>query len=132
MGSGSRDIPAEKIAGRYWLLPHERWLGRLVGRVGPPQPGGQARAVEQNYGRGGQLLLAAAAADLITAFVVGFIGVILLFALGRDGGSVAAAGYWLLGLAILSCVICIGRGLQGAHEGRVYRAGRPFVRPGRR
>jgi hypothetical protein len=128
----SSDMPEDqRLPAKYLLLPHERWLGRFVGRVGEPQLGGQAWAVLQNYGRRGQLLYAAIAADIIAAFAVGFIGVILLFASGARG-PVGAAGYWLLGIAILSSLIAMVRGVQGAHEGRVYRAGRPYVRPGRR
>ncbi len=122
---------SQKRAATYWLLPHERWLGRFAGRAGEPPPGGKAWAVQQNYGREGQVLILAVTADTIAAVVLMFAGVILLSASGASG-SVAAAGYGLLGAAMLSGLIAVIRALQGSHAGRVYRAGRPFVRPGRR
>ncbi len=75
--------------------------------------------------------MAAILADMIAAAVLGFTGVILLGASGSSG-ALAAAGYWLLGIAILSALVGMVRALQGSHAGRVFRAGRPFVRPGRR
>ena len=123
--------PTESPAARHWLLPHERWLGRFAGRAGDPAPGGRAWAAQQNYGPDGNLFLSAIAADAIAAGLLGFTGVILLLA-SKSSGSVAAAGYWLIGVAVLSALIGIVRSIQGSHAGRVFRAGRPFVRPGQR
>ncbi len=110
-----------------WLLPHERWLGRFAGRVTAPPVGGSRWAFQQNYGPQGDLLMAAIAADTIAAGIFLFIGVILLIVSGSKG-SLATAGYWLMGLGILSALLGIVRAIQGAHAGRVFRAGRPFVR----
>ena len=70
-------------------------------------------------------------ADGVDAFVLLFAGVILLGVSGSKG-SLAAAGYWLMGIAVLLGLVGIVRGVQGSHAGRVFRAGRPFIRPGRR
>jgi hypothetical protein len=113
------------------LFPHERWLGRFAGRVADPPPGGKRWRFQKNYGPEGDVFLAATTADLFAAGVFLFIGVILLGASG-SGGPLAAAGYWLMGIAILTALVELSGALQGSHAGRVYRAGRPFIRPGRR
>jgi hypothetical protein len=122
---------AEKRAARHWLLPHERWLGRFAGRAGDPQPGGQAWRFQQNYGPEGSALVLASSADLLAALVLLFAGFTALGASG-DRGALAAVGYWLAGAGILAGLVAMGRGCQLIHAGRAFRAGRPFVRPGRR
>lgn len=126
-----RGMPtAAGIAARRWLLPHERWLGRFAGRVVDPPPGGKRWTFQQNYGPKGDVFLAAAAADLIAGPILGFIGFILLAVSGSKGTLAAAAGYWLMGIAILTALVGIVRCFQGSHAGRTFRAGRPFIRPG--
>jgi hypothetical protein len=117
----------ETTDARLWLLPHEHWPGRFAGRVTAPPLGGSRWAFQQNYGPQGDVLMAAIAADTIAALISLLIGVILLIVSGSKG-SLATAGYWLMGLAILSVLLGIVRAVQGAHAGRVFRAGRPFVR----
>jgi hypothetical protein len=116
----------ERTAGKHWLLPHERWFGRFAGRATNPPVGGSRWAFQQNYGPEGDVLMAAIAADIIAAGIFLLIGVILL-AFSRSTGLLATAGYWLMGLGILSALLAIVRTVQCAHAGRVFRAGKPFV-----
>jgi len=120
---------AESTAGRRWLLPHERWLGRFAGWVADPPPGGKRWAFQQNYGPEGDIFLAAATADQIAAVTFLLIGVILLGASGSKGPT-AAAGYWLIAIAVFTALLGGVRALQLSHGGRAFRAGRPFIRPG--
>lgn len=120
-----------KRAARHWLLPHERWLRRFAGRAGDPPPGGKRWAYQQNYGPEVDVFLAAILADVIAATIFGFTGVILLI-LSNSNGAVAAAGYWMGSIGITVALVGIVRCLQGGHAGRVFRAGRPYIRPGRR
>jgi hypothetical protein len=120
-----------KRAARHWLLPHERWLGRFTDRVKDPPPGGKRWAFKQNYGPEGDVFYAAIAADVIAAVALLFAGVILLGVSGSVG-PLAAAGYWLMGIAFLLGLVGIVGGVQGIHAGRAFRAGRPYIRPGRR
>jgi hypothetical protein len=120
----------QKGATRHWLLPHEHWLGRFAGRAGEP-PGGQAWRFQQNYGPEGNALVLASAADLMAALMLCLVGFTCLGASG-DRGPLAAAGYWIVGIGILSGIVAMVRGCQLIHAGRVFRAGRPFIRPGRR
>lgn len=118
------------VSTKRWLLPHERWLGGFAGRVTDPPPGGTRWTFQQNYGPDGDVFLAATAADVFAAVILLFIGVILLGTSGTEG-PLSAAGYWLMGIGILSGLVGILRAVQGSHAGRIFGAGRPFIRRGR-
>ena len=122
MSTGRRAAPGR------WLLPHERWLGRFAGRVTAPPRGGQRWRFQQNYGPEGEVLLAASVADLMAALILLIAGFTLLGASGSRGLG-AAAGYWIAGVGILSALVGMVRASQLIHAGRVFRAGRPFIRP---
>jgi hypothetical protein len=66
---------------------------------------------------------------MIAASIFGFTGVILLI-LSKSSDSVATAGYWIGSIGIVLALAGIVRYLEGSHAGRVFRAGRPFIRPG--
>jgi hypothetical protein len=117
----------ETTDARHWLLTHERWFGRFAGRVKAPPPGGSRWAFQQNYGPQGDVLMSAIAADTIAAGIFWLIGVIFLVVSGNKGW-LPTAGYWLMGLGILSALLGTVRAVQVAHAGRAFRAGRPFVR----
>lgn len=124
-------VPEERPA-RHWLLPHERWLGRFLGRFAGRRadpPSDSRWRFQENYGPEGDAFLAAATADVVAAVILLFTGVILL-EISADRGTLAAAGYWLLGLGILSGLVGVLRSIQLGHAGRVFRAGRPFITPG--
>jgi hypothetical protein len=121
----------EEKAARHWLLPHERWLGQFAGRAKDAPLGGKRWAFQQNYGPQGDVFMTAFAADIIAGVTILLVGVIFLAASGSKG-AFAATGYWLMGAAILSDLLAIIRIIQVAHVGRVFRAGRPFIRPGQR
>ena len=126
---------AERGATRYWLLPHERWFRRHGDRARArraTQPPGPARLrFQQNYGPDGQVFLEAALADYIAGVVLGPGGIVLSILSGGHGLA-ATTGNWLAGVGILAGVIGFVRAIQGSRAGKVFRAGRPFMRAGRR
>jgi hypothetical protein len=120
-------VHAVKPRAVRWLLPHERWLGSFAGRVTNPMPGGQRWRFQRNYVPDGDACLAACAADTAAALVLLFGGAILLGSSG-DRGMLATAGNWLLNAAIVFSLVALARGIQLAHVGRTFRAGKPYIR----
>jgi hypothetical protein len=120
---------------RHRLLPHERWLAdwgtRGRARRGPTPQGSDLWRSQQNYGPEGMALLLAACADGCPAGLIGMTGVVLLF-VATGHGVLAVIASWMAGIGIVGCLVGLVRAVQGARAGRIYRNGRPFVRPGGR
>jgi hypothetical protein len=123
----------ERGTTRRRLFPHERWFVRFGDRVRarraaePPNP--QALRFQQNYGPDGQVLIEAALVDLLAAGILGVGGGVL--AAVTEHGIPATAGYWLQGVGILAAAVPAVRAIQLSRAGRLFRAGRPFTRPGK-
>ena len=81
----------------------------------------------QNYGPEGDVLLTAYTADFSVAFLLCCLGA-ALFSARSSPGSLAAAGYCILGAGILIGLLGMFRVMQLADAGRNFRAGRPFNR----
>jgi hypothetical protein len=123
----------ERAAARHWLLPHERWFARIGDRVRARHeaepPGPQRQRFLRNYGPDGQVFVEAALVNLLAGVILA-LGGLVLSGLAADHGIAATTGNWLTGIGILAAVISFVRAIQGSHAGRVFRAGRPFIRAG--
>jgi hypothetical protein len=116
---------AKTQAGRHWLLPHERWLGRFAGRVENPPPGGKRWRFQQNYGPEGDVFLTAYLADMVAAFFLCIAGIVFLDV--PKAGPLVTVGGCILGIGILTGPVGMVRAVQLVRAGRVFRAGRPLV-----
>ncbi len=121
------NTPGQTPVRHHRLLPHERWLADLSARSrarkGLAKEGSARWSLEQNYGPEGLALMAAVYANLYPGLLAFIAGVAWLAA---DSASTAAGCLFLVGILML--VAAVARAIQGAHAGRVYRNGRPFVR----
>lgn len=108
------------------LLPHERWFADYGARRGPGREDSGRSRMQQNYGPEGMALLGAAIADGFPGSLMCVIGIATLAATGSTVG-----GYLIL-IGVLIALLGIVRTIQGARAARIYRNGRPFIRPGSR
>ena len=83
--------------------------------------------LEQNYGPEGIGFAAAAILLGLTGAVVGWVGLILLFASG-DRGPMLHPAYCVIVTGILFELPAIIRSIQGIYAGRRFRGNRPFVK----
>jgi hypothetical protein len=102
---------AQRGTTRHWLLPHERKLGRFAGRAGDPPPSGKGLVLSTQLRPWGEALRLASSADLIVAGILCFTGLILLVGSGSSR-PLAAAGYSIRGIGILTALVAMVRGVS--------------------
>lgn len=117
----------QDAAFRHWLLRQERWLGRLSTRIAADPPRPEQARFQRKYGPDGDVFYTTAVADTLVGFLLMVPGA-LLAAIALGDGPLAAIGYWMLGIGLLSCALSFTRIIQGSRAGRAFRAGRPFIR----
>ena len=111
----------------YRLLPYERWSAGFVLERQRSHRTPTVLRTEQNYGRDGTALLAAALINGIPGQMLVVAGIVLLAA-SRAQGGVTEVAYWLLGAGATLGAAGIVRAVQAARAGRAFRDGRPFIR----
>jgi hypothetical protein len=108
---------------RHRLLPYERWLADYGDRQGPGLLGSDRWRMQQNFGPDGMALLVAASVDVILGWLIAATGLALRWI--SVGGP---AGGYLIGIGLFVILVGFVRCIQCARAGRIYRAGRPFLR----
>jgi hypothetical protein len=95
------------------VLPPERWVASFILQRQQAHRTPAIRRMEQNYGREGIALMAAAMLSGLVGAAVGFIGIALLFLSGNHG-SLLTAGYVLIFAGIALECPAVVRAIQGS------------------
>jgi hypothetical protein len=116
------------MSAHHHLLPYERWYaGRFLERRRTRRTAAVVRT-DQNYGRDGIILIAAALINSLPCQLLLLSGVLLLL-VSRARASPAQIAGWLIGVGVVFGVGAFIRCAQAARAGRKFRGGRPFIRP---
>jgi hypothetical protein len=102
---------AEGGTTRHWLLPHERWLGRFAGRPGDPPPSGKGWCFSTQLRPWRERASRSELGWSDCAGILCFTGLILLVVSGSSG-PLAAAGYSIGGIGILTALMAMVRGVS--------------------
>lgn len=116
-----------RVSTRHRLLPHEQWYAGWLLERQRTHRGPFILRMEQNYGREGIILYAAAWINVFPCQVLMMAGLVLLVISGGQG-SLTEVTSWLAGIGAVLGVAGLIRAAQAARAARTFRGGRPFIR----
>lgn len=113
--------------GNHYFFPHERWSIKFFRQRQKDHQTAPVIRMQQNYGPEGVALMGAAYANMIPGTII-VIGEVFVSIIIRSVIFGVMPWNILLAAGFLAVAFGMTRALQSSRAGRIFRAGRPFIR----